>query len=83
MTSPLQEALDMNGLTPGQLISMALREKPDTALMNIEFRGYSIPSPDKQSQKVTLVSLFVITPIAQIIKVSDFCHKTECLKYFF
>ena len=60
---PLQEALAMNGLAPGQPISRALPEKPDTALMNIEFRRYSLPSPDKQSQKVSLVSLFVITNI--------------------
>ena len=31
---PLQEALAMNGLAPGQPMIRALPEKPDTALMN-------------------------------------------------
>ena len=63
--SPLQEALAMNGLAPGQPIIRALTEKPDTALMQVTFIecGYYLPSPDKQPQKVTLVSLFVITLI--------------------
>ena len=65
--SPLQEALAMNGLAPGQPIIRALAEKPDTALMNPQVTfiecGYSLPSPDKKPQKVTLVSLFVITLI--------------------
>ena len=43
---PLQEALAMNGLAPGQPIIRALTEKPDTALMNPQVTfiecGYSL-----------------------------------------
>ena len=50
---PLQEALAMNGLAPGQPIIRALAEKPDTALMNPQVTfiecGYSLPPPDKKS----------------------------------
>ena len=54
---PLQEALAMNGLAPGQPIIRALAEKPDTALMNPQVTfiecGYSLYWPEVRLYSVT------------------------------